>query len=118
MRLKSPSTTISQRRARRSACRSRFSRRRLPSLPYRVGLGVEDDCFEIQCLRGREQKVEVFQGLCEDEALHLVFFLFGDDALERGVARFSPARFNEVVEESLAHAKVLRVAREVVEVVS
>src|SRR5690349_1829073 len=51
--------------------------------------GVEDHVIEVERVRWREEQVEVFESLREDEALHRVSLLFRHDALQRRIALVS-----------------------------
>jgi hypothetical protein len=62
-----------------------------------MGFGVEDDVLQIDRLGGSEEEVEIFEGLGQGEAFHLVAFLYRDNVLERGVTGISAAMFHEVI---------------------
>ena len=79
--------------------------------------GVEDYFAEIERLGRSKQQVEVFEGLGKQEALHRVGFFFCDDALQRGVAFFSAAVFDEVAPHRLAHFQISGIFGEVIEIV-
>src|SRR6266581_3976158 len=51
----------------------------------RMRLGGEDHLPEVERLRRGEQQIEIFQGLREAEAVHLVGLLLRHDVPERGV---------------------------------
>src|SRR6266513_60772 len=91
--------------------------RRLPGTPERMRFSVKNDLVEIQCPRRREEQVEIFECLGQNEALHFIAFLFGDDVGERGVAGVSAAVFYEIVQEFLAHLPILRIAGEVIQII-
>src|SRR5437867_5897826 len=102
--------------------RSRSSRSRIGSAyawpPLnRMRLGGEDHLPEVERLRRGEQQIEIFQGLREAEAVHLVGPLLRHDIPERGVPDLRPAVPDEVLEERLAHLPVPRIARELVQIV-
>jgi len=80
--------------------------------------GIEDDFVELQSPGRSEEKVEIFESLGQDEAFHFVALLLGDHVGEGSVAGANAAIFNEVVEKFLAHLPILRVTREVIQVVS
>jgi hypothetical protein len=58
-------------------------------------LGVEDDLVEVQCIRRREEKVEVFERLREQETLHRVGFFLRDHTFQCGITVFGFAVLHE-----------------------
>ena len=85
--------------------------------PQRVCLGIKYDFVEIQSVRRSENEIKVLEGLGQDEAFHFIAFLFRDHISERGVAGIYPAIFHKVVEDLFSHLPVLRIAREVMQIV-
>ena len=69
--------------------------------------GVEDDPIEFECLGWSEQKIKIFEGLSEEEALHRVGLLFRHDALQPRVAFVRAAVFHEITEHHLAHLLIV-----------
>ena len=53
--------------------------RKLPCPPQRVRFRIKDDFVEIQSPRRREEQIEIFESLGQNEALHFITLLFGDD---------------------------------------
>ena len=70
-------------------------------------LRIEDHFIEVERPGRREQKIKIFEGLSEKEALHGIGFLFRNDALQRGIAFVVPAVFDEVSEHHRAHLEVV-----------
>src|SRR2546428_10240250 len=102
--------------------RSRSSRPRIGSAyawpPLnRMRLGGEDHLPEVERLRRGEQQIEIFQGLGEAEAVHLVGPLLRHDIPKRGVPDLRPAVPDEALEARLAHLPVPWIARELVQIV-
>ena len=69
-------------------------------------LGVEDHLVEIQRLWRCKQKIEIFERLGEEEALHGIGFFFRHHALQSGVTFVGAAVFDEVFEHRLAHLQI------------
>jgi hypothetical protein len=59
--------------------------------------GIEDDFVEIQSPGRGEEEIKIFECLGQDEALHFIALLFGDDVGERGIAATGAAIFHEVL---------------------
>ena len=85
--------------------------------PQRVCLGIKYDFVEIQSVRRSEEEIKVFEGLGQDEAFHFIALVFRYHILERGVAGIYPAIFHKVVEDLFSHLPVLRLVREVMQIV-
>src|SRR5205085_248301 len=67
--------------------------------------------------RRSEKEIKVFEGLGQGEAFHFIALLFRDHVLKRSVAGIYPAIFHKVVEDLFSPLPVLRVAREVMQIV-
>src|SRR5439155_12947580 len=76
----------------------KFSSRSL----QRVRFGIKGDFIERQGFRRCEEQIEIFESLCQDEALHLVELLFTRHVGNCSVAESRPAIFNKVIERFLA----------------
>src|SRR4051812_35456040 len=81
-------------------------------------LSVEDHAVEIKRTRRRKQQIEIFEGLCEQKALHRVGLLFRDDALERGVADVAPAMLYEVTPHCFSYLQILWIPRVLIQIIS
>ncbi len=60
--------------------------------------GIKDNFIELQGFRRREEQIEVFESLRQDEALHFIELLFGGHVGQRGVASLGATIFNKVIE--------------------
>ena len=80
-----------------------------PRSLQRVRFGIKGDFIERQGFRRCEEQIEIFESLCQDEALHLVELLFTGDVGKCSVAEFRAAIFNKVIEHFLTHLPVRRV---------
>ena len=85
--------------------------------PQKVRLSIEQDLVKVQSVRRCEEEIKIFKGLGQDEAFHFIALFFCDYVLERGVAGIYPAIFHKVVEDLFSHLSVLRIAREVMQIV-
>src|SRR2546421_6719722 len=84
----------------------------------RMSFGVQDCAIEIERLRWREQQIEIFEGFCEQKALHRIGLLFCNDAFQRSISIFCATVLNEVAPHRLAHSQVVRIIREVIKIIS
>ena len=65
--------------------------------------GVEDHFVEVQRIRRREEQIEVFESLGEEETLHRVGFFLCQNTFQRGIAFVRSAVLNKIFPERFAH---------------
>ena len=80
--------------------------------------GIKDDFIELQDFRRREEQIKIFESLSQHEAFHFVALLFAGDVGECSVTGVRAAIFNKIIKHFLAHLSILRVACEMIKVVS
>src|SRR5205814_1838027 len=85
--------------------------------PQRVCLGIKYDFVEIQSVGRSEEEIKVFEGLGQGEASKLLALLFRYQIVEHGVAVIYAAIIHIVVEDLYSHLPVLRLVREVMQIV-
>src|SRR6516162_9496265 len=80
--------------------------------------GIKDNFIELQSSSWSEEQIKVLESLSQDKAPHLVELLFTGHVSKRSVARFSPAKSDEVIEHFRASLPILGVACVMIKIIS